>query len=498
MADAPDDAEKKMMMPSANSPGLDQLLDLSIVDNQQVLRSLLHDKLNVDSFAAILPQVIPRAEKYLDFLREAAEEVSAVDARMTSRERAWKVLIAEAKSFDKDKDGIITRSEINDLVREPSVVGARAMAVASLKLFERSKSGDEEKTGVKIVDLERLNNLQVLLKKGNYDRGAISGLLTKYKEGKVEDKELEQLTSFGKYLMEGLGGKKDDPKALTKFDRDIPSIIADLQNVNELELRFDRITRRAKAIDGFGAKLYGTSKNHREAIKPEAVCQGLVGNCYYMAGIASLAELKPEDISKMLKQNKDGTFTVTFPDKKPIIVKPPTACELMLYAGVTEHGIWPAVLDKAFGKYCKDNPEFRKNKDRGDIDQECSEGGGTTEGICILTGREGHPLVDIDIKDRDKVWSAMADSLKNRLPVIAGSGFGAETLFNGGKNSGLESRHAYAILKIEDDRITLRNPYGKLAAVGKDERSETGKITGTFQLTKEQFWKYFTEVELLK
>lgn len=471
-------------------------LELDSRDSQQLFRSLLSDKLKSDRTESILPSLVP--EYFSRAIESGAEDKGSEGSALNHGQRAWKVLIAEAKSFDSNKDGAITISEINALVKDPSVRGSTAMAVASLKLFERSQSTDGGKGGVKIADLERLNNLQAIFKDGEYDRKAIGALLAKYPEGKCDEKELEQLTSFGKHLMERLGGKKNDPNALDKFVRDIPEIIASLKKIDELEIRFDRIDRRSKSIDRFGEKLYGQSNDYAKSIKPEAVCQGLVGNCYFMAGVASLAELQPEQLANMMKQNRDGTFTVTFPGKEPIVVKPPTPCELMLYAGVTEHGIWPAVLDKAFGKYCRDNPEFRKGLERGELEQEGSEGGGTTEGISMLTGRKGHAFLDIAPKNQDKVWAAIADSLKNRRPVIAGTGFGAETLLNGGKNSGLEPRHAYAILKVDEDTITLRNPYGKLSAVGAAGLTETGKVAGTFQLSKEKFWKYFTEVELLK
>lgn len=431
--------------------------------------------------------------------KEGTARADAADtAAQRYRTRMFSELLEQSGALDTDKDGTITATEIDAAIKDPAVTGAKARAVATLKLFERSQAGESTPRGVKVADLHNLASLRQVLQAGKHDRTKVLALLKRYQDKDANDKDIEAITSLANEFILKNGGKKDAPGELNKFAQNIPKLIAELEQLQELELRFDRIARRSKAIEQFEAKLYGSSGDPRRAIKPEAVCQGLVGNCYFMAAVASLAELDPSAIEKLIKENSNGTFTVTFPGKKPVTVAAPTTSELILYAGLTEHGIWPAVLEKAFGRFCKENADFRKGKVRGETDQEGSEGGGTTEGICILTGREGTILQDIGPADRDKVWQRMRDAVNGRLPVIVGSGFAAETFLNDGKNSGLESRHAYAVIRIDDEMITLRNPYGRLAAVTNDELSETGKMTGSFKLPKKLFWKYFSEVELLK
>jgi hypothetical protein len=55
----------------------------------------------------------------------------------------------------------------------------------------------------------------------------------------------------------------------------------------------------------------------------------------------------------MIRENEDGTYTVTFAGARsePITVNRPTLLESVLYTRLTECGYWPAVIEKAFGMY---------------------------------------------------------------------------------------------------------------------------------------------------
>src|SRR5262249_52466936 len=102
-------------------------------------------------------------------------------------------------------------------------------------------------------------------------------------------------------------------------------------------------------------KLFGSAVDPLKNIAPEGVIQGGIGDCYFLAEIASLASSPAgkQAIVDMIKVNDDGTYTVTFPGdpKNPITVSAPTDAELGRYAKGNFRGIWPAVLEKAYGKY---------------------------------------------------------------------------------------------------------------------------------------------------
>lgn len=399
-------------------------------------------------------------------------------------------LLKQFDSLDKNRDGKVAEAEIDKAINDRAMAQDKSMAesLAVLKLFVRSFASNGESLAVRKEDLQNLANLRDFLNESSTDRAVIRELLAKYREGKSSDQQLEVVAEFARQYIKKFGGTTQS------FHDDLDKLLDSMDRLSELELRFDRIDKRSSAFDLFGSKLWGNGNDPSKAVKPEGVCQGLVGNCYFMAAIASQAQIDNEAVAKMIVENKDGSYTVTFPGKKPITVGAPTRAELILYSGVTENGIWPAVLEKAFGQYCMDNAEFRKEKKRGRTLQEATEGGGSVEGIVMLTGRDG---VRIEREEQDKAWSAMMQSLKKGLPVIAGTGPSTESFLNGDKNSGLESRHAYAVLKIDETGVTLRNPYGSLADSG-DGKSDSGKLTGTFKLTKEEFWKFFVEVEVCR
>jgi pyrrolidone-carboxylate peptidase len=58
----------------------------------------------------------------------------------------------------------------------------------------------------------------------------------------------------------------------------------------------------------------------RRAIDKSDVQQGYLGDCYFMALLAAIAEVRPEAIEQMVTPNDDGTFTVKFfgPDGKRV------------------------------------------------------------------------------------------------------------------------------------------------------------------------------------
>jgi hypothetical protein len=52
-----------------------------------------------------------------------------------------------------------------------------------------------------------------------------------------------------------------------------------------------------------------------DGAKPEDVQQGQIGDCYFPASIASIARHNPDAIANLIKDNGDGTYTVTFKQK---------------------------------------------------------------------------------------------------------------------------------------------------------------------------------------
>jgi hypothetical protein len=66
-----------------------------------------------------------------------------------------------------------------------------------------------------------------------------------------------------------------------------------------------------------------------------------------------VAKTHPEKIRDAIKDNHNGTYTVSFPGAKgeKFTVDAPTQSELGLYNGGTKYGTWAAIMESAFGKY---------------------------------------------------------------------------------------------------------------------------------------------------
>ncbi len=87
-----------------------------------------------------------------------------------------------------------------------------------------------------------------------------------------------------------------------------------------------------------------------QGIVPEAVRQGRLGSCYFHAVIAALAERREDMIRKMIQNNGDGSYTVTFGDGKKETAYP----EDLRYTHESGYdlsdGQWVAVLFRAYAQ----------------------------------------------------------------------------------------------------------------------------------------------------
>lgn len=93
-------------------------------------------------------------------------------------------------------------------------------------------------------------------------------------------------------------------------------------------------------------RLYADGQPHVDNIH-----QGRSGDCYFVATAGGLAYHDPQRLKNLIVSNSDGTYTVTFPRRTPIVVPAPTDCEIACYSDAGADGLWLHVLEKAYATF---------------------------------------------------------------------------------------------------------------------------------------------------
>jgi hypothetical protein len=231
------------------------------------------------------------------------------------------------------------------------------------------------------------------------------------------------------------------------------------------------IQRTADAQRTLGdTELYSTA-NPLDSIKPDAIKQGMIGDCYFEASLAAVANSNPSLIRDAIQDNHDGTYTVNFPGAKAesITVKAPTEQEMGLYNSSSQDGIWASVMEKAYGKY-RDNHNWIGTY----MPQEAADGGGhPADTMKLLTGQE---VATTDMRDKtastepvieqlEKAFSTNSPRAVTASSMVYWNGFWAGWDSHGNTADGIAKGHAFTVIGFHPDgtgsgTVTMRNPWG--------------------------------------
>jgi hypothetical protein len=219
----------------------------------------------------------------------------------------------------------------------------------------------------------------------------------------------------------------------------------------------------ARTMAGINATLNSAERRLEDSKLPEnkdRISQGTDGSCFFLAPLIGLQQRDPAAIDKMVKDNGNGTLTVTFPGAKdnPITINRPTDAEMANWA----NGTRGAIFEKALGEYYskmyppkKPDPNSEREEPAGDaappslIPSARIQGGHTPDTFKLLTGKEAATL------DLEKVSD---EQFRDFLKEAGNKAIAADTK-PWPETTSLVGRHSYSIKFDEkNDSIIFENP----------------------------------------
>ena len=419
--------------------------------------------------------------------------------------------------IDKDRSGKISRDEINKAMEDPSIRGEEAQALAAMytnfsKLANlANQQGLLERSGITKEDLEKAHTMFAEHQKQRDDAYLLNEWakqeLAKFdlvKNGKLNYREIDaalnnkETGDFDRRMLTFLreNYSKIGPDGQTGISlKSIETYPAKLFNTAEGKLSASisastwQVSRSQRTE--ISRELFSDSKNPVTSIVPDAVRQGTIGNCYFHASLAAVAQSNPALIKEAIKDNGDGTYTVRFPGAKdePITVKAPTEAEQGLYNRGSEHGIWANVLEKAYGQYSQ--KIYRRspfNPTGGNTPAEGGDGGGRPESVMkLLTGNSTDTDVLL-VNSQSSVLKKLEDAFSAVPPKAVAAGIN-NTFFWDKTADNFYVAHAYSITGFVPDgkgggSVTIRNPWA----------GENGTTHGTITVPLETFMKNFSQI----
>lgn len=252
-----------------------------------------------------------------------------------------------------------------------------------------------------------------------------------------------------------------------------------------------------------------------QGISTDDVQQGGVGDCYFLSALAGLAKQRPQDIVDMIKDNRNGTYTVKLKGGKvSVTVDKPTNPELNRYASRgPNNSIWVAVIEKAYAKYLNNNAgEYDKIIKAGikgsmglsglllsdyidkisilqkKVPQEKIIGQFISTGINLVTGKS----TDTDmlmVTSNSTIREKLKKALNNDKIVI----LSATKWFGGSKEKKIPDAHVYTVLSYDPktDTVRVRNPWG-IGSDAKELKYPDNINDGEFTVTMDELNKYFS------
>jgi hypothetical protein len=216
--------------------------------------------------------------------------------------------------------------------------------------------------------------------------------------------------------------------------------------------------------------------------------QGDTGDCFFLAAVASVLRVNPSAIKKLIHDNGNGTYTVTFADGKKETVNaasmqftalsfpdgnygPAGASVPVSAAGVPV--LWTLILEKAYA-------ERRRGY------SVINQGGNPGEVWKLLQPDASPRYYDVTTMTDQQTASTITTALHDHTPITAGS----DTLTNNAlaRHLNVVGDHAYYVTGYDahTGTVTLGNPWG------------TDPTLTPKHLTMNEFRQLFGEIEVAR
>ncbi len=469
---------------------------------------------------------------------EAGELTKSAETRMQDLQKFSSWLNKNFDSLDSNSDGSLTKTEVSEAVVDKIKANGESAPYLnalynSIDFLSSEFSGENSKGLAKsgLGKLESLSKDSDFFQKGDRalqvkDLGKVMSHLDTDRNGSLSPKETEEalkrqdvtreqsqalsdLQAYQKHLLtKDYGATQKDENGEDLIFKDLGGAVmmtprSQMANLGRSDLAL-YASNMERLTDGISQNMrHASDRLDAAARDPDRISQGTDGSCFFLTPLSGLKDQDPKVMEKMIKDNGDGTHTVSFPGApdKPITVNTPTDTEMSNWA----NGKNAAILEKAFSEYYTKNMIKKDELNSEQLEKIESPvqsarilGGNTAEAIKLLTGKEAAQL-ELDQKSDDELRTLFTELAKNNTPIAADTPYYR-------LNQDLVSSHSYK-MKYDPatDSVTLENPVkpGKANENTSsypyepfkiDRGAKDGLDDGKFKMSLADFKKYFFRV----
>lgn len=278
----------------------------------------------------------------------------------------------------------------------------------------------------------------------------------------------DTLTKYGDMFNEDGFIDTDEQKQLDRMQETIKQAEARLNQLRsesgnpETNTTNPKVRGKHKGKYNYGkiaADLFKKGSIDTHEIDPNDVQQGYLGDCYFLAAIASVARADPNALKKLITDNGDGTYNVKLYvynnflsfSRSPKIIKvkpefPLKADGTPAYANSGDKELWVMLLEKAYAQY--------------EGSYEDIHGGRVDKAMGVLTGTNA-TVYNVSSYSEKEILQKISDAIKNGKPVAADSKDvkGDKKKAPLAQNLNIIGGHSYPVKSVSGNNISLQNPW---------------------------------------